>query len=269
MTESPAETIDDQATKAPQPAPALRLRYRIRFSKHGLLRWTSHRDLARLWERLVRRAQLKLSMTEGFHPKPRIAFPSALALGVDGLDEVVELELAERLAVGELLDRLSSDNQPGLTIKSVKLLPDRFGKAQLACSDYIITIPDSVDVSDLQPRIETLMSTESVEIERKKKTHSFKISEHIKQLERENTQLRLSLYASDGASLRPGDILDLIGASDWVENGARISRTKVILQKEFETTDPDSIATATDPGAAATTVGAATPKNKTKGTVVP
>ena len=51
---------DDSATCA---APT-RLRYRIRFSKTDLLRWTSHRDLARLWERLVRRSQLKLSMTE-------------------------------------------------------------------------------------------------------------------------------------------------------------------------------------------------------------
>ena len=42
-------------------------------------------------------AALKLSMTEGFHPKPRIGFPSALALGVEGLDEVVEIELAEEL----------------------------------------------------------------------------------------------------------------------------------------------------------------------------
>ena len=55
-------------------------------------------------------------------------------------------------------------------------------------------------------------------------------------------ELHLSLAASDSASLRPGDVLDLIGASRWIEDGALISRTEVILQKEFETDDPALIA---------------------------
>ncbi len=104
---NPPESEPSQTPRKPQPAePALRIRYRIRFAKTGLLRWISHRDLARLWERLLRRAALKLSMTEGFHPKPRVGFPSALALGVESLDEVVEIELAEDLTPGELLQRL-------------------------------------------------------------------------------------------------------------------------------------------------------------------
>ncbi len=111
---------------------SLRIRYRIRFAKVDLLRWISHRDLARLWERLLRRAGLKLSMTEGFHPKPRVAFPSALALGVESLDEVVEIELAEDLSVSELLQRLCDDQQPGLLIHSVHRLPEGFGKADFS-----------------------------------------------------------------------------------------------------------------------------------------
>ena len=75
------ESLNSSEPSGATPPAPTRVRYRIRFAKSGLLRWTSHRDLARLWERLVRRAALKLSMTEGFHPKPRIGFPSALALG--------------------------------------------------------------------------------------------------------------------------------------------------------------------------------------------
>ena len=68
-------------------------RLRIRFTKCGDVRWISHRDLARVWERLLRRAGLQLAFSQGFHPKPRISFPSALALGIEALDEVVELEV--------------------------------------------------------------------------------------------------------------------------------------------------------------------------------
>ena len=73
----------------------VRLRVRIRFSKQGDLRLIGHRDLMRCLERLFRRAGLALSFSEGFHPKPRMTFPLALAVGIEGLDEVMELELAE------------------------------------------------------------------------------------------------------------------------------------------------------------------------------
>ena len=237
MTEPTLETTASE-TSAP-----LRVRYRIRFEKIGLLRWTSHRDLARLWERIVRRADLKLSMSEGFHPKPRISFPSALALGVNGLDEVVELELAERMTVGELFQRLRDDNQPGLRIKSVKMLPDRFGKAQLLQSEYRISIPENADLDSAHQAISKLKSIETVSVERKKKTISVNVAEQIPAIQIVGRELHLTLAASESASLRPNDVLDLIGAAVWIENGAIINRTQVVLQKEFEIEDPGLIAT--------------------------
>ena len=76
----------------------IRQRVRIHFQKVGDLRWISHRDLVRVFERIFRRAGLKLSMSEGFHPKARMSFPSALALGIAGQDEVMDVELAENEA---------------------------------------------------------------------------------------------------------------------------------------------------------------------------
>ncbi len=194
---------------------------------------------------MVRRAALKPSMTEGFHPKPRIGFPSALALGVNGLDEVVELELAERIPVAELFQRLCDDNQPGLTIKSVKLLPEGFGKAKLSRSDYVITIPDDVDIDAAQSAIAELKNRDTISFERKQKTVTVD-SAQIPSIEIEGDCLNLSLAASESASLRPGDVLDLINASHWIEHGAVINRTRVALKKEFETEEPQLIATAED-----------------------
>lgn len=222
----------------------LRIRYRIRFGKTDLLRWISHRDLARLWERLIRRADLKLSMTEGFHPKPRVAFPSALALGVEGLDEVVELELAEEMSVNDLLQRLRDDDQPGLQINSVARLPDRFGKAQLAQSDYIITVVDSADRDAVQQAIDRLMSQSTVSVERKNKTLTVDVATQIANLQLDEDELRLSLLASDQATLRPADVLELLGCGDWIEQGTLITRVRVRLSKEFEPSDSSQMATA-------------------------
>jgi radical SAM-linked protein len=230
--------VQVEAEKTPPPAvPALRIRYRIRFAKVGLLRWISHRDLARLWERLLRRANLKLSMTEGFHPKPRIGFPSALALGVESLDEVVELELAEELIPQNLLDRLRADEQPGLVIHNVCQLPEGFGKAQLLRSDYVITTIEGISAVEINAAIEQLLAQDTVSVARNKKPLTVAVSSQITALSLADDGLRLSLAASEAATLKPTDVLDLLGFNNWIENGSLITRVAVALEKEFLQSD--------------------------------
>lgn len=221
------------------PEKPIRQRYRVRFGKTGLLRWISHRDLATLWERLVRRAQLKLSMTEGFHPKPRIAFPSALALGVESLDEVVELELAEVLTPAELMDRLVNDQQPGLTIRSVAMLPEGFGKAQLAESHFVITACDGADLAKAMQSIDELLDLGTVTIQRKGKSHRFELASHVPKLDVSETGIELHIANTGGSSLKPTDVLDLLGLDNWIEDGATVVRTRVRLQKEFSQTETE------------------------------
>lgn len=227
--------IPDAITAAADAAPiaAVRIRYRVRFAKEGLLRWISHRDLAMLWERLLRRAQFRLSMSEGFHPKPRVAFPSALALGIEGLDEVVEIELAEDLSAAEVLERLRDDQQPGLTIHRVDRLPEGFGKANLLRSDFTISLPDTADVATVHSAIARLLEQPTVTIERKQQPLRVEVAQQILRLEVVDSLLCMSLAASDAASLRPTDVLALMGFDDWIELGSQIRRVTVVLKKDL------------------------------------
>ncbi len=84
-----------QAGTGPRVLLMIRVRFRLRFRKREDLRWISHHDLVRTVERWLRRAGLPLRRSEGFHPKPKLSFPSALALGIAALDEVMEFELTE------------------------------------------------------------------------------------------------------------------------------------------------------------------------------
>ena len=246
----PTETLDQEIALEPKPIrepDPIRERYRVRFQKTGLLRWISHRDLARLWERLVRRAQLVLSMTEGFHPKPRIAFPSALALGTRSLDEVVELELAERMTPQDLLERLIADNQPGLPIKSVVHLPAGFGKGQMKTSHYTIEPPtefftEQLDGTAVCEAIETLKSQSILSVKRKKKTHQFEVANEVIKLHWSGDAIEMALNAGGGASLKPSDLLDAMGLDQWIEKGAAITRTSMVLEKEFTETTPENFA---------------------------
>lgn len=250
--QTPAENSSDEPMAPETPSP-VRERYRIRFAKTGLLRWTSHRDLARLWERLLRRAQLKLSMTEGFHPKPRIGFPSALALGTNGLHEVVELDLAETPDAADLLERLRQDDQPGLTIHSVQRMPEGFGKAKLVHTEYQITLPDPelgaspIDGETVKQAIESLLQLDTVTVDRKKKSLTVCVDEQILSLVFGSDGIKLSLAASDSATLKPTDVLDLIGCSDWLAHGSQITRTAVVLDREVESPEPNTYAHANTP----------------------
>ena len=122
----------------------LRQRIRIRFSKQGRLKFIGHKDLIRTLEALFRRAKLPLAMSQGFHPKVRMSFPSALALGFESLDEVLELEMseaAEPVDTDALLANLNRQTLEGLTFLSARLLKEGEKKASLASSVFQMTVP--------------------------------------------------------------------------------------------------------------------------------
>lgn len=218
-----------------QPTGTPRYRYRVRFAKTGLLRWISHRDLANLWERIGRRAELPFSMSEGFNPKPRMQFPSALSLGVESHDEVLDLELSEQWAADRLLQRLQTDQQPGLSIHSVVQVDFADGKSQVAAMDYEVTLPDGFNEDEaarVRTEIEKIRREETVSIQRKGKTVVAVVATQLPILDLLSEKLLARIVVGEGASLKIQDVLDLLGLSDWPERGATLVRTGLILKGE-------------------------------------
>lgn len=93
------------------------MRVRLRWTKHGKIRFCGHRDSARIWERSVRRADLPVAYTQGFSPRPRISFGLALATGQESVAEYLDVDL--RLPPDEVLDLA-----PGLPERLSATLPD-------------------------------------------------------------------------------------------------------------------------------------------------
>src|SRR5205085_5008348 len=103
------------ATSPAAPPPA-QTKVRLRFRKDGDLRFVSHHDLMKVFERTFRRAALPVALTKGFHPSPRMVFASSLALGIIGCEEVLELVLDAELTPEEVHQALARQAPPGLTI---------------------------------------------------------------------------------------------------------------------------------------------------------
>jgi radical SAM-linked protein len=68
-------------------------RLRLRYTKVGKIRFIGHRDLARVWERALRRSALNVASTEGFSPRPKVHFGLALSTGFESLAEFIDVDL--------------------------------------------------------------------------------------------------------------------------------------------------------------------------------
>ena len=111
-------------------------RVRFRFAKVGKVRFTSHRDVARLWERALRRAELPVALTEGFSPRPKVHFGLALPTGYESDGEYLDVDLrrpeAEALHLHELPARLSPLLPPGLDVVAAADVDPRSDSLQQA-----------------------------------------------------------------------------------------------------------------------------------------
>ena len=205
----------------------IRLRVRIRFRKQGDLRLISHRDLVRAFERMFRRAGLKLGMSEGYHPKVRMTFPSALALGIQGDDEVMEVELAEVLSANELSEKLVSVLPPGLSIKDIQILEAGQAKARVQRFTYEFPVPEERR-REVAAAIDRVIEQPACIVERNGKQPQ-DVRPSLVGLELIDGTVRLSLHADCQPSARPREVLEMLGLSDLESDGAWLTRTSVEL----------------------------------------
>jgi radical SAM-linked protein len=204
----------------------VRLRVRIRFSKQGDLRFIGHRDLMRCLERLFRRAGLKLSFSEGFHPKPRMTFPLALAVGIEGVDEVMEVELAERYDAEQLRHLLTPHAPPGLALHAIEVLPEGTKKAQVLSASYEAPIPAACETA-LRQRIGDLLAAESWPVERDRGRAAIDLRPLVSELTLEGRTLRMRLRVDSRGSVGPREVLGALGFADLEQQGVFLRRTEV------------------------------------------
>ena len=212
----------------------IRQRTRIRFCKEHDLRLISHRDLVRTLERLFRRANLHLSMTEGFHPKARLSFPAALALGIAGTDEVMDVDFAKEYSAEQLLAVLTPLAPLGLTFKSIEVLPDGARKAQVRSSTYELPIPAERRES-VQQRIDALLDADSYPVERQGRREPLDIRPFIERLELTGDSVLMRLSTARQASARPSEVLGAIGLAEAHQSDSYLTRTIVEITVEIET----------------------------------
>ncbi|HKD36186.1 MAG TPA: TIGR03936 family radical SAM-associated protein [Pirellulales bacterium] len=204
----------------------IRQRYIIRFGKRGDLRWLSHRDLMRTWERLFRRAQVPLGMTEGFHPKPRMNFPSALAVGIAGENEVLEVELSEDWPAEQLATAIAAHAPEGLAVKRVDAAPDGSKKAQAVGLTFQVEVPEHRRANAAE-RIAAFLASETHAINREGRSAPLDLRPLVVGLSLDDNALTMRLRVDREGSARPREVLAAVGLDDLELEGSSLTRTEV------------------------------------------
>jgi radical SAM-linked protein len=152
------------------------MRVRFRFTKLGKIRFTSQRDVARMWERALRRAAVPLAYTEGFSPRPQLSFGLALPTGCESLAEYLDVVLDDRrsetegIVVSALPGRFSELLPPGIEVEKAALFDRADGSLQQQVTSCSWTMQFSgLSAAELEDRVGSLLAARTVPILRERK----------------------------------------------------------------------------------------------------
>ena len=208
-------------------------RFRVWFRKGERVRYISHLDVLRYWERCLRRANLPLSYSQGFTPHPKLAFAGPLPLGFLAESEVVDVTLDERVPLADFRDRLATETSEDLTIVRVEevALSTPAPQASLLWADYEVTIDGIDPASATEVVAHFLASTEYPWTEeRREKNRTYDLRAAVGTLAAraapEGTTLAMRLLSTQDSMGRPEQ---LVAALFPGAEASRVVRTGLIF----------------------------------------
>lgn len=147
-----------------QQAPPVQ-RLRIRYAKRGRMRFTSHRDFSRAFERAIARAGVPMAYSSGFHPHPRISYAGAAPTGAASEAEYLEIGLAERTDLEAIREAIDESLPGGLDV--VEIVESSGGSLsdRLTASHWQITLR-GVEYDAVRAGVDALMASQEVIVER-------------------------------------------------------------------------------------------------------
>src|SRR4051812_2188777 len=150
----------EQPKQAPPPVQRLRVRY----AKRGRLRFTSHRDFSRAFERAIFRARMPMAYSSGFNPHPRISYAGAAPTGSASEAEYLEIGLAEVLDPAAVHAPLAESLPDGLDVVEVVESPGGSLADLLEASHWVLDIDAAPAAAE--SAVAAFLATETVGVER-------------------------------------------------------------------------------------------------------
>ena len=211
-------------------------RLRLSFRREESLKYISHLDMMRLWQRILLRAGIAMAYTEGFNPRPRLAIASPLALGVIGMAELLDVFLKDYLTPYAFEALIGRQLPEGIGINQVFPVPLTLPSLQAAVrfAEYETSLRSEYDAVEVERRIGELMARTELPWQHYRDTGPRQYDLR-KLVEKVNligvadglVRLRMKLRCDSGGSGRPEQVCAALGFDEHPE---AIARTRLVLQ---------------------------------------
>jgi len=206
-------------------------RLRVTFAKEEEVKYISHLDLMRLWERALRRANVPLAYSLGYNPRPKISIAFPLAVGVTGQEELIDVTLERPLAPRDFASAVARQLPAGISLSKVEevypTLPAL--QTQVQAAQYLATVEADHTVQEIGARLDALLASERLPRQRRNREYDLRpLVEELWLESRDESQytLGMRLRAGEGGTGRPDEVLDQLGLTEHVKG---ITRTRLFF----------------------------------------
>jgi radical SAM family uncharacterized protein/radical SAM-linked protein len=218
-------------------------RLRVWYGKSGKMSLIGHLDLAKLFDRAIRRASIPVTYSGGFHPAPRIMIANALPLGSTSTGEIADFELTTIVDEAEFQSKLAAQLPADIPIYRVESvdLKQPAASALITQAEYLITISSASETPpQWEPWITAVLASQEIIQDKKSKSGKntqINLRDRLYELEllnvadQKDVELRyVGSCANDGTLLRPEQMVFMLEQVSGVElQLVGVVRSKLIL----------------------------------------
>nr|WP_291255589.1 TIGR03936 family radical SAM-associated protein [Fusobacterium sp.] len=182
----------------------VRMKKRVYFDKCGEMKFISHLDLLRFFERLFNKSEIPVKYSEGFHPRPKMSFGSPISLGTEAYNEIMDFETDAEISNEEVVKRLNESGVLGFKVHKVEEVP-RKSSIMEEFTNMLYEVEGSS--SDMDKLEELFNRDEILEVREKKgKVVTRNLKERLKSFSREGDKISMEIINTS-----PNSYLEMVG----------------------------------------------------------
>jgi radical SAM-linked protein len=210
-------------------------RLRVEFCRGEEIKFLSHLDLMRLWERALRRANLSLVYSEGFSPHARISLAAPLSVGVTSQAELMDVFLSGWISPYDFIDCLKPQLPMGLMLLDVQSidLNEQSLQSQVSFAEYEVEVVMETEIQLVESKLKDFLSTNEIPWQHVRDTgvRNYDLRPLVEDLwlivcHDSECVIGMRLRCGSSGTGRPEQVVKALGLS---QHPKRIHRTKLIL----------------------------------------
>ncbi len=191
------------------------MKVRIKFSKHGNIKYIGHLDLQRYFQKAMRRAEIDIAYSTGYSPHQIMSFAAPLGVGLESNGEYMDIEMNSFTSDTDIIERLNAVQAEGIKVLSVVILPENAGNAMasVAAAGYTVRFKEGKEPPfDWDNALEGFLDLDKIPYvkETKNGTREINLKEGIYDLKYRDHAIYMLVDASSAGNIKPSAVIQAL-----------------------------------------------------------